>query len=50
VSGKEMRTRIAGAEQHVRAGAGHACCLEDPVSFHAKVLIFLEKHKLLLRG
>jgi 3-oxoadipate enol-lactonase len=46
---KEMSTRIAGAEHQMIPGAGHACCLEDPVSFDANILAFLEKHKFLIR-
>jgi 3-oxoadipate enol-lactonase len=41
---KEMSTRIAGAEHRTIAGAGHACCLEDPATFDAHVLDFLKKH------
>ena len=41
---KEMSTRIAGAEHHVIAGAGHACCLEDPATFDELALSFLRKH------
>jgi 3-oxoadipate enol-lactonase len=41
---KEMSTKIAGAEHHVIAGAGHACCLEDPATFDELVLGFLRKH------
>jgi pimeloyl-ACP methyl ester carboxylesterase len=29
-------------------GAGHACCLEDPATFDANVLAFLEEHKFLI--
>jgi pimeloyl-ACP methyl ester carboxylesterase len=46
---KEMSTRIAGAEYRMIPGAGHACCLEDPATFDANVLAFLEKHKFLRR-
>ena len=41
---KQMSTRIAGAEHHTIAGAGHACCLEDPAAFDEHVLTFLRKH------
>jgi 3-oxoadipate enol-lactonase len=41
---KDMSTRIAGAEHRTIAGAGHACCLEDPATFDAHVLSFLKKH------
>lgn len=41
---REMSTKIAGAEHHVIAGAGHACCLEDPATFDGHVLTFLRKH------
>lgn len=41
---KEMRTKIGGAEHHTIAGAGHACCLEDPATFDELVLGFLRKH------
>jgi 3-oxoadipate enol-lactonase len=42
---QEMSKKIAGAEHHVIAGAGHACCLEDPETFDRNVLAFLKKHK-----
>jgi pimeloyl-ACP methyl ester carboxylesterase len=41
-------TRIAGAEYRMTPGAGHACCLEDPATFDANVLAFLEEHKFLI--
>ena len=41
---REMGQKIAGAEHHVIAGTGHACCLEDPATFDAVVLNFLKKH------
>jgi len=41
---KEMSTRIASAEHRTIAGAGHACCLEDPATFDGHVLEFLRKH------
>jgi pimeloyl-ACP methyl ester carboxylesterase len=44
---REMSTKIAGAEHHVIAGAGHACCLEDPAVFDELVLAFFRKHKFL---
>jgi 3-oxoadipate enol-lactonase len=44
---KEMSTRIAIAEHHVIAGAGHACCLEDPATFDELALNFLRKHAFL---
>ncbi len=43
---KDMSTRIAGAEHLTIAGAGHACCLEDPAAFDEYVLRFLHKHGL----
>jgi pimeloyl-ACP methyl ester carboxylesterase len=46
---KEMSTRIAGAEYRMIPGAGHACCLEDPATFDANVLAFLEEHKFFRR-
>jgi 3-oxoadipate enol-lactonase len=42
---RDMSARIAGAEHHVIAGAGHACCLEDPETFDRNVLAFLKKHE-----
>jgi pimeloyl-ACP methyl ester carboxylesterase len=39
-----MSTKIAGAEHQVIAGAGHACCLEDPAAFDRIVMRFLEKN------
>jgi 3-oxoadipate enol-lactonase len=42
---REMSKKIAGAEHHVIAGTGHACCLEDPATFDAIALEFLKKHK-----
>jgi pimeloyl-ACP methyl ester carboxylesterase len=44
---KEMATRIAGAEHRTIAGAGHACCLEDPATFDGHVFEFLKKHAFL---
>jgi pimeloyl-ACP methyl ester carboxylesterase len=41
---KDMSTRIAGAEHHTIAGAGHACCLEDPATFDEIALGFLRKY------
>ena len=41
---KDMSTRIAGAEHRTIAGAGHACCLEDPATFDEHMLAFLSKH------
>ena len=41
---QDMSTRIAGAEHRTIAGAGHACCLEDPATFDAHVLRFLKEH------
>src|SRR4051794_9615419 len=40
--GKEMSTRIAGAEHRTISGAGHACCLEDPAAFDRYILEFLK--------
>jgi 3-oxoadipate enol-lactonase len=42
---REMSKKIAGAEHHVISGTGHACCLEEPATFDAIVLGFLQKHK-----
>ena len=44
---KEMSTRIAGAEHRTIAGAGHACCLEDPATFDEHVMAFLKQHRFL---
>jgi 3-oxoadipate enol-lactonase len=44
---REMARKIAGAEHHVIAGAGHACCLEDPAAFDEVALKFLKKHEIL---
>lgn len=41
---KDMSTRIAGAEHRTIAGAGHACCLEDPATFDEHAMAFLRKH------
>jgi len=41
---REMSKKIAGAEHHVIAGTGHACCLEDPAMFDEIALAFLKKH------
>lgn len=46
---KDMSTRISGAEHRTIAGAGHACCLEDPATFDAYVLSFLTEHGFLQR-
>jgi 3-oxoadipate enol-lactonase len=42
---KDMSTRIAGAEHRTIAGAGHACCLEDPATFDEHVMAFLKQHR-----
>ena len=41
---KDMSARIVGAEHRTIAGAGHACCLEDPATFDAHAMEFLHKH------
>ena len=40
---REMAQRISSAVHHVIPGAGHACCLEDPVAFDEIVIEFLRK-------
>ncbi len=39
-----MAARIAGAVHRVVPATGHACCLEDPVTFDGYVNDFLEQH------
>jgi 3-oxoadipate enol-lactonase len=41
---KDMSGHIVGAEHRTIAGAGHACCLEDPATFDAHAMEFLHKH------
>jgi pimeloyl-ACP methyl ester carboxylesterase len=44
--GLEMSKKIHGAEHRTIAGAGHACCLEQPAAFDQVVLEFLKKNGL----
>ena len=44
---REMSQKIHGAVHQVIPGAGHACCLENPMIFDQLVRDFLQKHKLL---
>jgi pimeloyl-ACP methyl ester carboxylesterase len=44
---REMSRKIQGAAHQVIPGAGHACCLENPMIFDQLVRDFLQKHKLL---
>jgi pimeloyl-ACP methyl ester carboxylesterase len=46
---REMAKKIAGAEHYVIAGAGHACCLEDPAAFDEIVFSFFKKHEFVRR-
>jgi 3-oxoadipate enol-lactonase len=46
---QQMSTKIAGAEHRIIPGAGHACCLEDPVTFDEIVLSFLKNHQFFKR-
>ena len=39
-----MVSRVAGAVHRVVPATGHACCLEDPVTFDGYVNEFLEQH------
>lgn len=41
---RETANKIHGAAHRVIAGAGHACCLEDPAAFDEGVLEFFKKH------
>jgi 3-oxoadipate enol-lactonase len=44
---REMGHKIRGAVHQIIPGAGHACCLENPVVFDRLVLSFLKQHKFL---
>jgi 3-oxoadipate enol-lactonase len=40
--GRETASLIPGAQHVVLAGAGHACCIEDPAAFNQAVMDFLQ--------
>jgi pimeloyl-ACP methyl ester carboxylesterase len=42
---REMSQKIRGAEHRIIPGAGHACCLENPIAFDQLVRDFLKQHK-----
>ena len=44
---REMRQKIHGAVHQIIPGAGHACCLENPMIFDQLVRDFLREHKLM---
>jgi pimeloyl-ACP methyl ester carboxylesterase len=44
---REMTQKIHGAVHQIIPGAGHACCLENPMVFDQLVRDFLRKHKLM---
>ena len=44
---REVAQKIAGAVHHMIPGTGHACCLEDPVTFDEIVLDFLKSRGLM---
>ena len=44
---REMSQKIHGAVHHIIPGAGHACCLENPVFFDQLVRDFFQKHNLI---
>ena len=44
---REMSQKIHGAVHQVIPGAGHACCLENPMIFDQLVRDFFQKHKLM---
>ena len=44
VRSRETAQKIRGAVHHILPGTGHACCLEDPMTFDKVVIEFLKKH------
>lgn len=44
---REMNQKIHGAVHQIIPGAGHACCLENPIIFDQLVRDFFQKHKLM---
>jgi len=42
-----MSQKIHGAVHQIIPGAGHACCLENPMIFDQLVRDFLREHKLM---
>ncbi len=48
--GTETASLVPGARHRILKGSGHACCLEDPQTFDAHVLEFLNDNGLLPAG
>ena len=44
---REMNQKIHGAVHQIIPGAGHACCLKNPIIFDQLVRDFFHKHKLM---
>jgi 3-oxoadipate enol-lactonase len=47
---REMSQNIRGAVHQIVPGAGHACCLENPVVFDQLVREFLKQHEFISRN
>ena len=47
---REMSQNIRGAVHRIIPGAGHACCLENPVVFDQLVREFLKQHEFISRN
>ena len=47
---REMSQNIRGAVHQIIPGAGHACCLENPVVFDQLVREFLKQHEFISRN
>ena len=46
-AGQRTAALIPGARHEILPGAGHACCLEDPAGFDARMIAFLEERGLM---
>jgi len=46
-AGRLTASLVPGAEHFVLPATGHACCIEDPATFDARMMQFLSDHKLL---
>jgi len=47
---REMSQNIRGAVHRIVPGAGHACCLENPVVFDQRVREFMKQHEFISRN
>jgi 3-oxoadipate enol-lactonase len=45
-AGRLTASLIPGAEHYVLPGTGHACCIEDPATFDARMIQFLSDNSL----